>query len=265
MMPENSEEHRNRRGSARPIVIGLTCDSEPRESGSPGKTTGHIFLRRGYAEAVVCAGGLPIILTQERERIRDYVDICDGFIFTGGDDPNMEAFGLETHPKATRVDLKRQEFEAALLRVLYEARAKPILGICLGMQMMCLLRGGVLDQYLPEALATHDMHWGKKMHAIAGPIGSGEVLSHHKQAIVEAGEGMTIVGRASDGVIEAVEDAAFGRMCIGVQWHPERSGDGDLGIGLIRRLVEGARGTRNAGVEMERNSAVCNAGRNSDG
>ena len=70
----------------------------------------------------------------------------------------------------------------------FAATGRPFLGICLGMQMMCLLRGGVLDQYLPEALATHDMHWGKKMHAIAGPIGSGEVLSNRPRRPCKANE-----------------------------------------------------------------------------
>lgn len=235
MMFENSAIQSNRQMASKPILIGLTCDCE---TGS-----NKMFLRRTYAEAVVRAGGVPILLTQETDCIGDYVEICDGFIFTGGDDPNMEMFGIGTHPKATRVGLKRQEFEAALLRILYKTRTKPILGICLGMQMMCLLRGGVLDQYLPETLATHHMHWGKKAHTIEGTIGASEVLSHHKQAIVEAGDGMAVVGRAPDGVIEAVEDATFPRMCIGVQWHPERSGDGALGIGLVRQLVDNARAT----------------------
>ena len=113
--------------------------------------------------------------------------------------------------------------------------------------MMALVRGGMIDQYLPESLATADLHWGKKLHGITGEVCGGsegcEVLSHHKQAVVDCGEGMVVVGRSEDGVIEAIADEDFPMMCLGVQWHPERSGDGGLGMGLFERLVREASGT----------------------
>jgi putative glutamine amidotransferase len=44
------------------------------------------------------------------------------------------------------------------------------------------------------------------------------------------------VARAADGVIEAVRNE--GRpFYLGVQWHPERTGDERLGAGLFRELV----------------------------
>jgi putative glutamine amidotransferase len=42
---------------------------------------------------------------------------------------------------------------------------------------------------------------------------------HHHQAIDRPGDGLHVVGRASDGITEAMElDGAF---VLAVQWHPE--------------------------------------------
>jgi len=44
--------------------------------------------------------------------------------------------------------------------------------------------------------------------------------SSHHQAAKTAGDGLKIVGRAPDGVIEALEKTNHD-FCLGVQWHPE--------------------------------------------
>jgi putative glutamine amidotransferase len=48
---------------------------------------------------------------------------------------------------------------------------------------------------------------------------------------------MRVIARSADGVIEAVrrDDHPF---YLGVQWHPERTEDQQLGIGVIRQLVD---------------------------
>ncbi|MCA9285368.1 MAG: type 1 glutamine amidotransferase, partial [Phycisphaerales bacterium] len=190
--------------------IGLTADAE----------SDRYFSRRSYADAVAAAGGLPVILPPvacAAESVRR----CDAIVLTGGDDPIMEAFGRPTHPQATTVDPARQAFELALLRALDADADKPVLGICLGMQMMALHAGGDLHQHLPETLPTHAEHWGRMHHAVRGSLGSGTVLSHHRQAVADAGR-LAVVASAPDGVIEAVADAGR-RFYLGVQWHPERT------------------------------------------
>lgn len=47
-----------------------------------------------YAERVSAAGGVPVYLAPIVPRIADYLAICDGYVFTGGDDPKTEAFHL---------------------------------------------------------------------------------------------------------------------------------------------------------------------------
>ena len=115
----------------------------------------------------------------------------------------------------------------------------PALGICLGMQYMGLAAGATLHQHLDEVLDDPEFHKGDHVHLVTGEIGSGRVTSWHHQALADAGT-LVVVGRAEDGVIEAVSDPAR-RFWIGVQWHPERTDDPVLGRELVRSFVESAR------------------------
>ena len=67
-------------------------------------------------------------------------------------------------------------------------------------------------------------------------------MSSHHQAVRETGR-LRVVAVADDGVIEAIDDPGR-RFYLGVQWHPERTGDVSLGAGVFARLVEAARGGR---------------------
>lgn len=191
-----------------------------------------------YAESVIAAGGTPVLLPCEPDLAGAYVQRCDGLVLSGGDDPIMERWGQPTHPQARKVNPRRQAFELSLLAAADEARACPVLGICLGMQLMGLHRGGVLDQHLPDTLATADMHWPRNTHEIHGELGAGVVHSHHHQALRDPG-GLHVVATAADGVIEAVRDNAR-PFYVGVQWHPERTEGELLGAGLFREFVSAA-------------------------
>jgi putative glutamine amidotransferase len=209
-------------------LIGVTADA----------TDLRHQLRKTYSAMVVEARGVPVILPCRVDCIAEYLERCDGIILSGGDDPKMEQWGIETHPRATPIDPERQAFELALLEGLEARRETPVLGVCLGMQLMALHAGGQLDQYLPDTLETAPDHWDGREHVVEGPVGTGVVHSHHRQAITDAGR-LAVVGRAHDGVIEAVRDD--GRpFYLGVQWHPERTETPELGLGVVRALVEAA-------------------------
>jgi putative glutamine amidotransferase len=212
-------------------VIGLSPDKDPQ--------SGQVKIRPEYAQAVLAAGGRPMVLVHAPLLIECYIQMCDGFVFTGGDDPRMEPFGVATHPKATVVHPDRQAFETALLEALDVERGMPVLGVCLGMQMMALVQGGRLEQYMPDAVPTAADHWDGKIHTVEGAIGTGRVHSHHKQAITDAGS-LEVIGVAHDGVIEAVR-APDRPYYVGVQWHPERTDDPALGPVLFEQLVAAAR------------------------
>ncbi|MEQ8770725.1 MAG: gamma-glutamyl-gamma-aminobutyrate hydrolase family protein [Phycisphaerales bacterium] len=197
-----------------------------------------------YAQRVAAAGGLPVVLTPNLATIPNIIARCDAFVLTGGDDPRTEPFGAPTDPRVTPVHDARQAFATALIEALRDdAPHTPVLGVCLGMQMMALVAGGTLAQYMPESHAqTHRDHWDHD-HAIVpepdAPIGPGVSHSRHKQCIVETGS-MDVVARAPDGVIEAVHDPSR-PFYLGVQWHPERTGERALGQDLFDQLVAAIR------------------------
>jgi putative glutamine amidotransferase len=209
---------------AKPL-IGITCDLDDR-----GYTAGP-----GYAELITRARGIPVLLPCEPSCATEYVRRCDGLVLSGGDDPIMEHWDAPTHPEAKPIHPRRQAFELALLEALDDRRDRPVLGICLGMQLMALHGGGGLDQFLAETLPTARRHWPRADHEVGGQLGEGVVHSHHRQAVTDPGA-LSVVARAADGVIEAVRDE--GRLFyVGVQWHPERTRDERLGAGLFRALV----------------------------
>src|SRR5262245_25159443 len=104
-------------------VIGITADVTDR----------NYQVGRSYVRMVEQAGGMPLILPPLIDSIPAYMSMCDGLIFSGGDDPITTHWGVPLHPKATPLHPDRQAFEVALLKALDERRDMPALGICLGM------------------------------------------------------------------------------------------------------------------------------------
>jgi putative glutamine amidotransferase len=202
-----------------------------------------------YAEAVERAGGTPVIVPARAEAAAETAARFDAFVLTGGDDPRTEPFGASTHPKATPVRQQRQAFETELLRGLEaDHPKKPVLGVCLGMQMMALVAGGELDQHMPETTPTHADHWeadhdvepaaGGACVALAEPL-AGVVRSKHRQAVRDPAS-LEVFAHAPDGVIEAVADPGR-RFYVGVQWHPERTAGRRCGRALFEGLIASVR------------------------
>jgi len=236
-----------------PPTIGITVDNRDNDAGS-----GVYESAIRYSDAVVRAGGLPVLLPHAVELASTYVQRCDGLILTGGADPVMEQFGCATDGRARRIDQRRQAFELALLKAVDQRRAEAIdntddtavLGVCLGMQLMALHHGAQLDQYMPESMGEDAalIHYNNREHALVfehtdSVLGSSAqpIISSHRQRITDSGR-LRTVARAEDGTIEAIDDP--GRpFYIGVQWHPERRDSGvedPLSLGLICRLVQAA-------------------------
>ena len=228
-------------------IIGITVDNKNNTANS-----GTYECAIAYSRAINLAGGVPIYLPHQLDRIEQYLSICDGFILTGGVDPKTEQFNQPMHDSARPMDPNRQAFELALLDALDAERNKhkALLGVCLGMQLMTLRAGGTLNQYLPDTLDNPEFHQNNNRHTInlttndsvlsrgtdANTIAQTTVASYHQQAMQTAGN-LRIVGRAEDGVIEAVDSPAR-KFYLGVQWHPERGGPGALNQSLIEELVK---------------------------
>lgn len=227
--------------------IGITIDTHDKPDQYESPVT--------YATAVAKAGGLPFLLPYKTDLslVPQYVDALDGILFSGGNDLDPALYGEAYHPRAVPIDPDRQRFEMALLEEV-ERRRMPVLGICLGSQLMNLYRGGSLVQFLPEidrqpplehrkidgVMPRHGVHL-KPESAVAHALGKTEIdaNSSHKQAIKQVGRGLRIIGTAPDGVIEGIEDPTF-PLFLGVQWHPERLHNEPDHLSLFRLLVDKA-------------------------
>ncbi len=237
--------------SSRRPYIGLTLDAEP-----PGGFSNLPWyaIRENYCAAISRAGGLPIALPHEVELVEAYAGLLDGLVVTGGAfDVDPTLYGVtDRHASVTTKD-RRTAFELAILRRFLDAD-RPVLGICGGQQLLNVALGGTLIQHIPDSVANCLAHEqpnprtepGHEVEVVAETLlerlGGGvprlQVNSAHHQAAAEVGEGVVVSGRASDGVIEAIEVPAM-RFCLGVQWHPEyhiSQADG----AIFRALIEAA-------------------------
>jgi putative glutamine amidotransferase len=219
-------------------LIAITTDiDEPK----PDRPRADCSL--AYADAVVRAGGMPVFLAAVVEQIGEHVDAFDGFVLTGGDDPRMEMFGEPTHAAAKPVHPRRQAYEVALIRTLLSRPDVPVLGICLGMQMLALVSGGKLDQHLPDHLESSEDHRHNRVHEIRPSgdtwLATGPVTSSHRQAVTDPGA-FRVAAVSHDGVVEAIARPGPG-FCLGVQWHPERTDDARLGDGVFAKFVAAAK------------------------
>ena len=216
-------------------------------------TSGKYESNLAYSQAISAAGGLPVLLPQEVALAEEYVDRCDGLLLTGGADLLSERFGVPAHPLSCRIEPRRQDFELALLNAVTARPRFPVLGICLGMQLMAVNAGGRMNQHLPDTQENaNEIHQNNNPHGVVVGIktspligdcdGSGwppdfadSVISSHHQAVVDAGR-LRVIAHSVDGVIEAIDDPDR-PFYVGVQWHPERGGDGFFNLGLFKRFI----------------------------
>jgi putative glutamine amidotransferase len=189
---------------------------------------------RAYADAVRDAGGLPLpVPCGDPSLAAEYLALCDGLLVAGGDfDIPPERYGEVRRPGCGPSRPGRTAFEEAMAAGAVAAGI-PVLGVCGGMQLLAVVRGGALHQHLPDDLGVSheqpppkdapshpvEVAPGSILARLAGP-GSLDVNSTHHQAVSRPGRGMAVSARAPDGVVEAIEMDGH-PFALGVQWHPE--------------------------------------------
>jgi putative glutamine amidotransferase len=221
-------------------LIGLTAYAEQIKYHGNDVLAG--MLPMAYVKAVHTTGGRAVLITPD-DPGPDVLESLDGVMFSGGGDMDPALWGAEPHP-ATDTDPVRDAAEVMLMKAAL-AMDLPVLGVCRGLQVMAVATGGSLHQHLPD-LIGHDRHRAAPgtdpLAADASAYGRHDVVvkagsraqallgshltvnSFHHQAIDDPGT-FTVTGWCPDDrVIEIVEDPRR-TFALGVQWHPERTGD----------------------------------------
>lgn len=225
-------------------LIGLTSYRQRASWGSWDREAA--IVQTSYVDCVSAASARPVVVPPlEPGPLRGSAEVVaaklDGLVLVGGADVGPENYGDGRDPETVETHPWRDASELALVGAFVEAR-KPVLGVCRGAQVLNTYLGGTLHQHLPRllGLAAHQPAPGEfgemKVRAVPGSLVAAivsdavsTVMCSHHQAIDRLGRGLVVSARSDDGVVEAVEADPSGELAgqfvVGVQWHPEQSGD----------------------------------------
>lgn len=222
------------RSNMRRPVIGIPCSVYPDSWYTPANGNAVSYLR-----AVEAAGGIPALihLTGDAEVLGAHYDRCDALLFAGGEDVDPSFYHAERHPMLGKPNPLQDEVEIDLARRA-RADAKPILGVCRGIQVLNVAFGGTLYQDLPSQLGSplnHNLSTDlRDMSYLAHPINLAAdswlaqrldtdtltVNTLHHQGLRVLATGLRAVAHAPDGLTEAVEGSGPG-FIVALQCHPE--------------------------------------------
>lgn len=193
------------------IIIGIV--SRPIHSNSDRNM---LVVYETYIRSIIKAGGIPLIISptsnieyekynkhvelteKELENLEYVLNLCDGIIMPGGD----EAY----------------KYDYSILRFAIK-KDIPILGICLGMQIMCSLNDNNLVPAYNHYLVNHKIYLEESKLKQIFKKDILYVNSRHKEQAKNSGI-YKVVARSDDEIIEAVE-LETNTFNVGVEWHPE--------------------------------------------
>jgi putative glutamine amidotransferase len=147
-------------------VIGITSGR--------GKVDGNATIRLGeaYVNAVLKAGGLPLLLPVSELPVEAVLPHLDGLLFTGGGDINPVRFNGVPHPGVYGVDDLRDEMEIALVHAAVNS-GLPFLAICRGIQVVNVALGGTLYTHISDQLPGalhHEFDEDRPRDYLAHPV-----------------------------------------------------------------------------------------------
>lgn len=204
-------------------------------------------VSESYRKAILKSGGIPIMILpsqdinyidylpkeitgmtiEEKEIIKHQINLCDGILLPGGS--------------------KRYEYDRFITQYCLD-KDIPILGICLGMQLMATHIARDTLEFTDSNL-SHSVPGVKEVHKVKinknsklfDILGEDEILvnSRHKYKVTDIGN-FEVVGISNDGIVEAIEDKNK-KFAIGVQWHPEDLMDTIHSRKLFKSFIESCR------------------------
>lgn len=179
------------------------------------------------------------------------LEAVSGVVIPGGKDILPKFYGANIEENCEEFcDIERSSFETALLWRCARLNI-PVLGICLGCQVINVAFGGTLIFHLDDPFSHHRKIESKEpvLHRIY-PKGESfikklnftkdtRVSSSHHQAIGNIAPSFFASAYGPDKVIEAIESDDF-PLIKGIQWHPERTPHSPLSKSIANWLREKA-------------------------
>ncbi|MDP2371812.1 gamma-glutamyl-gamma-aminobutyrate hydrolase family protein [Rhodoferax sp.] len=244
-----------------PCMVWLPADH--RLLGDHDHQAPFLVLGDKYARAVrVGAQAQPVVFPlAQPDQIGELLQLVDGVMLTGSaanvhpshfDEPVLDA--------SLPLDEARDSLTLALVKACVAQRV-PLLGICRGFQEINVALGGSLHQQVhtvpglldhrePSRVA-HDVQYAP-VHAVQFVAGSvfqawaqgpnAKVNSLHGQGVARLASGLTALGHAPDGLVEAFGVSGASSFAYAVQWHPEwRCLDNCLSLAMFRAFGEACR------------------------
>ncbi|KXT76576.1 gamma-glutamyl-gamma-aminobutyrate hydrolase family protein [Streptococcus sp. DD12] len=182
------------------------------------------YTPSGYVRGVQLADGIPYIIPiGDPENTQQYIASIDKLILAGGQNISPEFYHEDLQVASDDYNRSRDVFEIALVNEALRQK-KPIFAVCRGMQLYNVIRGGSLNQEIPNHWledSTHDvvLDEGTPLYDIYGK--RNWINSFHRQSVKKLGTGLkTIAKDPRDGTIEAIVDQNYPHF-LGVQWHPD--------------------------------------------
>ena len=248
--------------AARPLIGVMpklvTADRLPKTVSSCDS----LLVADNYLQALMAAGAIPVLLpiTDDDAVYAQLFSMVDGFLLTGGADLDPRLYGGDAANEKLGVHVgARERVEFRVLDFAF-AHDAPLLGICRGIQLLNVYRGGTLYEDLGEHLPEVDerglpvRHWqdidyALPSHEVRLAEGSllGELLgassvmtnSMHHQGIRQLACGLEVMAVGPGGLVEALRVPEL-TFAVGLQWHPEYLGTHANMNRIFERLVSEA-------------------------
>mgnify|MGYP001585606131 CR=1 FL=1 len=199
-------------------------------------------LERYITNTVPLMGATPLLIPS----LGDILDIdaiaerLDGLLLTGSaSNIDPKAYGDGAEDAAGPFDPDRDKAAMALADAFLKQN-KPVFGICRGFQELNVHFGGTLardlstgmreiNHHAPDGVSYKEMfEYGHEVilenrGALSRLYETSRinVNSVHFQGVGRLGDGLEVLARAPDGVIEAFSSMEYGAPVFAVQWHPE--------------------------------------------
>ena len=212
------------------------------------ETKKSIWMLPEYLGGIIQAGGVPMIfpLSDHEEELKILSDMCDGFLFTGGQDVSPEIYNEKPLGKSVSCCRIRDRMETIILKEAMK-NDKPLLGICRGIQLINAELGGTLYQDIPTQYPSSTEHHQRAPYDV--PVHTVNIVkdsplysvlkteclpvnSYHHQAVKAVAPDLEVMAISEDGLTEALYRPKS-RFLWAVQWHPEFSYKKDVNSSRI--------------------------------